>query len=62
MLRIGLVSFVIASLTRLFFHPTTDFSRGFVEGFLGVAYGVAIAFLLMHLITRRRKPTSGPCS
>ena len=55
MLRLGLVLFVIASFARLFLHPTTDFSRGFVDGFEGVLYGSAIVFLLMHLIVQRRR-------
>ncbi len=62
MLRIGLVLFVIASVTRLLFHPAGELSRNFVHGLEGALYGAAIAFLLMNLITqRRRKERTGSC-
>lgn len=57
MLRIGLVVFALASLARVFIHPTTDFSRGFVDGLLGTLYGASICLLLTYLFIRRRQTT-----
>jgi hypothetical protein len=64
LLRVGLVAFAVANLVRLFCHPTTDFSKGFVDGMDGVLFGIAITSLLMYLVYRRRNLASrtGPCA
>lgn len=62
-LRLGLGCYAIAGLTRVVAHPTTDFSRGFVEGFSGILLGAGIVFLIAYMIKyRRTQSTSGPCS
>ncbi len=58
-LRLGLAFFAIAGLTRLFVHPATDFSRGFVHGFTGTLLGASIVFLVTYTIKYRR---SGRCA
>ncbi len=60
-LRLGLAFFAIAALTRVFVHPATDFSRGFVHGFTGALLGASIVFLLTYMIKYRRAD-SGPCA
>lgn len=60
-LRVGLALFAIAELTRVFVHPTTDFSRGFVHGFTGVLLGASIVFLMTYMI-KYRQSRSGPCA
>ncbi len=60
-LRLGLAFFAIAGVTRVFVHPATDFSRGFVDGFTGVLLGASIVFLVTYMIKYRRSG-SGPCA
>ncbi len=50
----GVLCFVIALLTNLFYHPASDWSRGFVLGFTGVLFAAEIIFLLICMIMQRQ--------
>lgn len=52
---IGLVSLILASLSRWFLHPTAGFGQGLIDGTTGLLYGVSIGCLLLSLRRTNRQ-------
>lgn len=51
---IGLISFLLASLSHWFLQPSHRLGSDFVDAMTGLFYGVAIAALLLSLRRRDR--------
>jgi hypothetical protein len=59
MIRIGSASFLLASLSRWFIHPSADFWRGLADGATGLLLGITIACYLIAVRLRTRTNNPG---
>lgn len=59
MIRIGSASFLLASLSRWFIHPSADFWRGLADGTTGLLFGITIACYLIAVRLRTRTNNTG---
>ena len=56
-MNVGLVFLLVASASRYFFRAGGRISAELLDGFLGLAYGIAIGAMLWSLVQRRRGST-----
>jgi hypothetical protein len=60
--RIGLVTLILANLSRWFLHPTARLAENLTDGTTGFLFGVSIACLLLGIVmNHRRSQTSSRC-
>lgn len=52
--RIGLVSLILANLSRWFLHPTAHFGENLVDGANGLMFGLSIGCLLLGILMNSR--------
>ena len=55
LLTLGLSFLVLGGVARLFLRPGARLSANLVDGMTGFLYGVAIAILILNLLTNRRQ-------
>ena len=63
LIRAGLLFLILASFSRWYFHPSVNFSAGFIDGANGFLYGVSIGCLLLGIWRKghpRSKMEAGP--
>ncbi|HXL79694.1 MAG TPA: hypothetical protein VN951_02370 [Pyrinomonadaceae bacterium] len=63
MIRIAMVCFLLASLSRWFLHPATGRLGDLVDGVTGLLYGIfiALSLLAIRLNVRRNRGDDSPC-
>src|SRR5260221_13803288 len=55
MMRIGMAFLLIANVARYFLRPTSAISQGWIDGSVGLLFGLAIGSLLLSLRRRSRR-------
>jgi hypothetical protein len=63
MMRIAMVCFLFASLSRWFLHPSSNALGDVVDGVTGMLYGIfiALSLLAIRLNVRRNRGDDSPC-
>ncbi len=57
LMPLGMLSLALALIVTRFAHPVTDFSRGFVDGFMGmlIGFSVALNVVALRIVAKQRR-------
>ena len=63
MIRIAMVCFLLASLSRWFLHPSSEALGDLVDGITGMLIGIfiALSLLAIRVNVRRNRGDDSPC-